>query len=150
MLRNNFVALLIHIIINTLVFIVYGIPSSNPRYGFFGELSFFLTTLFCYFVIGYFMTGKIFKYFKSKVRNIVSISLIFTLGLLVWAYKFIADIWWVLEYFWYNYYATPLYSIFSCFHYDPFKLVDLEILFSLLPVLLIWAGMELKNIKKTN
>lgn len=124
---------------------VYGAPSVSPKYGYIGEVLFFIIVLLVYFALGYLLSGKVLKNQNNHLKNIISVNLIFILGILVWAYKFIADIWWVFGYFFYNYYSILLYPISAIFHYDdPFKLVDWQILFSLLPVLLIWGGMELK------
>jgi hypothetical protein len=148
-LRNNLIAILIHLITNTIVFFAYGTPNSFPKYGFLGETLIFLIVLLLYFTFGYLLTGNALRYQNTKTKNITSVSSIFILGLLAWAYKFIADARWLFGFFIYNYYAIPLYPIFVHFHYEnPLSLVDLEILFSLLPALLIWVGMELKYSKK--
>lgn len=145
MLKNNLIVVLLHLFIGIFVFLVYGTPSSYPKYGLYGETLFFIVVLLTYFIFGYLLTGKVLIHQNNTFKSIISISSIFILGLLVWTYKFFASGWWLLEFFIYNYYAVPLYPIFEYFHYDNlFILVDLEVLFSFLPVLLIWAGMEFK------
>lgn len=149
MIRNNLLALLIHVLINIFVILVYGTPSSFPKYGFVGEMFFFLITISLYLLMGYFLTGKILIYHNSKFKNVSSISIIFILGLLVWAYQFFADVFWIFSFFIYIYYATPLYPIFEYSHHgNPLELIDLLLWFSLLPVILIWVGMELKVFTK--
>jgi hypothetical protein len=145
MIKNNFIVIFLHLLVNAVVLLTYGTPSSFPKYGFAGEILIFMLVLLVYFILGYFLTGKVLKYQDTKTKSIISISSIFILGLLVWVYKFFADVWWLFVFFVYNYYAIPLYPIFVNLHYDnPHSLVDLEILFSLLPVLIIWAGMTMK------
>lgn len=79
-LRNNLIVILIHLIINTIVFITYGVPSSFPKHGIFGEILIFLIISLLYFTFGYLLTGNALRYQNSKTKNITSISSIFILG----------------------------------------------------------------------
>ena len=136
--------------VNIFIFLIYGLPSSLPKYGLWGDLAFFILALVLYFVAGFKLAQKILNQYDSSLRNISSVILIFVLGLLIWAYKFLADIWWIFGFYLFNYYAVPLYPLFEHFHYgNPLELVDLQIIFSFLPVLMIWLGMEL-DFKKRN
>ncbi len=150
MIKNNFISFLVFIFvwIFTACFYPFDISTS---YGFFVDTLMFFTGLSLYFIIGYLLLGKFIKDLNSPLKNLLSVSLIAVISLCLYVFcqiyvninSFPASLKWLI-YYCFNFYTRPLYVLVSSDVSIWGWILDFQIMFSLIPALLIWLGMELK------
>lgn len=135
LLRNNLLALLLHVGLNLLVFAAFIYTKSSPAVV---VLTPFVTVLYVLF-------GRAMSPQGSSLRNLLSVFVVSLIGILIWSYCYSislqpgeSGVSWIF-YGMYIFWLMPLFDLVQMGAPDKWG-----ILFSFVPSLLLWLGMEWK------
>lgn len=145
MIRNNFIAILIHIFICAIAYAIYN-DYNEQRIKDIGVYVFLLLML-GYLISGYCLAGNMLILYNSAKKNFLSVISVTAVTTTIWLFCFIIDDGSMLSYMiWLfclygNMSFYPLYLIMKIQYSFPVW----TILFSIIPSALIWMGIEINR-----
>jgi hypothetical protein len=148
LVRNNLIAVVIHLMICIITFFMVSGGVDNNVYFFFS----ILVSLALYIASGYFLSSDLHIIFSNKLKSFMAFTLVTFIGLAIWLITFIIDPGEPFSYFiwsFYLIYISSFISVISFIQNTIFASSDeihpmILIWFSFLPMLLIWVGAWLK------
>lgn len=138
MIENNVIAFTFHFFYSmALIFLV-----PHDEFNFLESAALYLIILVPYFLLG-FLSGKKLEYYDSKIRNLLSFSSIFIVGILLWL---IAQVIYYYEIIYYFYFAAVILFeslLINFLGNSAFRSIFIALL-GLPTILLVWLGQELR------